>query len=670
MQEVSIPGGLRRYGIIHPFLVAAFPPIFLFSQNLNTFSLEVIFGPLFKFVALTGVALAVLGFVLHDARKAGVIITCFLFLFISFGHIESYLPQGGVNYEFFLKYIVALAFISVVCIVTRSKHEFVNLTKILNFTAAVLLFIPLSKVVLYSPDVKPNGGEITSLGNQDSTVPPTTINPGDGIQMPHIVHIILDAYGRQDNLQTHYELDNSEFITFLEGQGFYVAKKARTNYSHTVLSMSSTLNLQYLDRLTREAGQTIAGRKLIGQLIKNSKARRFLEEKGYEFVSFMTGYDETEIRDADRYVSPGHMNEFERGLIESTAASSPQSILKKNKERILFTLKNLPKVVTGDKPAFVYAHMLAPHPPFVFDRDGNDVADSRFYKTTKSANDLIHNKTKLGVTRREYKKHYAGQLTHLNRLLKKCVNEMLARSTRPCVIFMQGDHGPGSYLHHFSLGNTYLKDRMGALLALRLPGAGKASLSQAMTPVNAFRIIFNTYFKTNLELLKDRNFYALGVYPFRGADVTEEIGGPADQERLARLDATDYYPAEGYTSNPTMLLVEAVNYHKAGNPAKAIEYYLTFLKKFPDHHEALHNLGVAYNQTGDPKQAVQCLEKAIELKPGYPDAHNNLGAILMNQGKITEAIDHFSTALRFNPDFARARQNLAVALKKLEEGRP
>jgi hypothetical protein len=58
---------------------------------------------------------------------------------------------------------------------------------------------------------------------------------------PDIYYIILDAYGRADTLQSLFDYDNSEFLDFLEAKGFYVADCAQSNYSQTILSLSSSL---------------------------------------------------------------------------------------------------------------------------------------------------------------------------------------------------------------------------------------------------------------------------------------------------------------------------------------------------------------------------------------------------------------------------------------------
>ena len=68
----------------------------------------------------------------------------------------------------------------------------------------------------------------------------------NNISPPDIYYIILDAYGRSDVLQTTYGIDNSVFLSQLQELGFYVAECSMSNYAQTELSLSSSLNLNYL----------------------------------------------------------------------------------------------------------------------------------------------------------------------------------------------------------------------------------------------------------------------------------------------------------------------------------------------------------------------------------------------------------------------------------------
>ena len=63
---------------------------------------------------------------------------------------------------------------------------------------------------------------------------------------------------------------------------------------------------------------------------------------------------------------------------------------------------------------------------------------------------------------------------------------------------------------------------MSILNALYLPDDGAAELYDSMTPVNTFRVIFNTYFDTDFDLLEDRSYLATYEQPYDFLDVTDK----------------------------------------------------------------------------------------------------------------------------------------------------
>src|SRR5215211_254514 len=63
---------------------------------------------------------------------------------------------------------------------------------------------------------------------------------------PDIYYIILDGYGRQDVLEEVYGYRNEEFLSYLRSRGFFVADEAHSNYIQTPLSLSSSLNFDYI----------------------------------------------------------------------------------------------------------------------------------------------------------------------------------------------------------------------------------------------------------------------------------------------------------------------------------------------------------------------------------------------------------------------------------------
>jgi len=293
---------------------------------------------------------------------------------------------------------------------------------------------------------------------------------------------------RSDNIQAVYNYDNSAFIKALTQRGFYVAACSQSNYAYTIISLASSLNMDYLDKFPAADDEQTA------KLIQSDAVRQFLRARGYTIVAFETGYRFTQLEDANVYYSyqPSNnlINDFELLFLQTTLLRLPLDNLKLSElstqgeikhNRIIYDLEILKKLPTSVKsPKFVFAHLVVPHGPFVFGPNGEVVPPSKL-------NDPA------------YKNGYQNSVTFISNAMLQVVDQLLSNSKTPPIIVIQGDHG----------GTTWFRpdQRMKILNAYYLPGAGNV-LYPSISPVNTFRTIFNTYFGQNYPLLQDVSRYS------------------------------------------------------------------------------------------------------------------------------------------------------------------
>jgi hypothetical protein len=347
---------------------------------------------------------------------------------------------------------------------------------------------------------------------------------------PDIYYIILDGYGRQDILQELYELDNSSFLNELSSRGFYVAEESSSNYIQTMLSLSSSLNMAYLQTLNADGRVSLENRGDLIDLVENNRVRGLLAEKGYQLVSFHNEYKAT-IPGADVYYDDSQngiaypLTAFESIVIDHSMARVLSHVPALNKiliempydthrRHILFTFDKLQEVSALDGDYFVYAHIIAPHPPFVF----NEVGEVLPQDTPFTLNDA--NYYMRDHSQKNYIAGYRRQVQYINRLILETVDAILSRSTTPPVILLQGDHGPGAYLHWGSLENTLPAERFGILNAYYFPDGNYSRLYPSISPVNSFRVLFNQFFGANYEPLQDQHYYSSWSFPFDFVEVT------------------------------------------------------------------------------------------------------------------------------------------------------
>ena len=68
-----------------------------------------------------------------------------------------------------------------------------------------------------------------------------------------------------------------------------------------------------------------------------------------------------------------------------------------------------------------------------------------------------------------------------------------------------------------------LREKTGILNAYYLPDLDNNPLYPSITPVNSFRLVFNLYFGTDLELLPDRIYVYYPGRPYTFYDITERL---------------------------------------------------------------------------------------------------------------------------------------------------
>lgn len=384
-----------------------------------------------------------------------------------------------------------------------------------------MVIIPASSLVVWAMGT-------TLAADPGPITDPSGIEAASAEAFPDIYYVILDGYGRADVLADLYGIDSSDFVRFLEQRGFYVAADARSNYSKTILSLASALNMQYLDEIVNTQGVRSANRQPLIEMIQDSLVVQSLRSAGYHIVGFETGYPPTELTGADVYLSvPGGassasplewaargVNEFEILLLQTTAfrpaldeitegQDLARSLISQpyrdHRRRVLFTLEQLPVVAQLQGPQFVFLHILVPHPPFVFGHNGEEIVQTRPFRLM----DIEE------YDPEEYTARYEDQLLSLNSLLRTSIEGILENSARPPIIILQGDHGPGAFMSYSKPLTSNMRDRMSILNAFLVPPQVASHLYASITPVNSFRVLLNVLLGESRPLLPDESYFTL-----------------------------------------------------------------------------------------------------------------------------------------------------------------
>ena len=512
-------------GLFAPFLLSIQPVLHLFSINIAELSFSEILRSLFVSFLLSLIVLLVVQLFLRDWRRASLVSSLFIFLFFVFGDAAVWVSEqfglGPARANLLTLAFVVFLVLIWIWLVQKRIRDIASVNLYFNLLA-VLFF--LNSGFQVSRYLFVNG---SSLGIRER-VQAAVVETSQG--HPDIYYIILDGYGRQDILEALYEFDNSSFLNDLSARGFYVAHESSSNYIQTMLSLSSSLNMDYLQTLKAD-GTEIENRGNLIDLVENNKVRTILAQNGYELISFHNEYKAT-IPSAEIYYDDSQsvlvypLTAFESILIDHSLARVLAHVSPLNKaliempydthrRYILSAFEKLQEVPALDGNYFVYAHIIAPHPPFVFDEEGEVVThDTPF--TLNDANYYMRDHSQ-----KSYIAGYRRQIQYVNTLVLETIDAILRRSTTPPIIIIQGDHGPGAHLHWGSLENTIPAERFGILNAYYFPDQEYALLYPSISPVNSFRVLFNQFFDANYALLPDRHYYSSWSFPFDFVEVTD-----------------------------------------------------------------------------------------------------------------------------------------------------
>ena len=142
-----------KLNIIHPFLFAIFPIMFLYSENIHLLPFTEIILPSIIVVGLSIIAYFSMCFILKNKIKAAFIVTLFLIIFFSFGHIYN-LINASVLDDFeisrhrylLIPFFGLLAFGIIYFVKTKRKLD--NVTTITYFISCGIIGIILFNVIV------------------------------------------------------------------------------------------------------------------------------------------------------------------------------------------------------------------------------------------------------------------------------------------------------------------------------------------------------------------------------------------------------------------------------------------------------------------------------------------------------------------------------------------
>jgi len=492
---------IKKLYLIHPFLFAILSAIFLWGQNFGEVPLREILPTFIVLIVFGGLVLFFSWIFFRDFEKSAIISSIFLVITLSFDYIYNIFFYNSFiqmrwRWTFFILFII---FIILIFLIKKTKKDLVNINKAMAIAIGTFILISFFQIVAgyYTADMNVQN-ENTKIVINDKTN-----------QFRDIYYIILDGYPSFDVVKNVMGFEGiDQTASSLKEKGFFIADKSKSNYTRTLFSLSSSLNINYL--------QNPSANKRHFMLAEDHRVKDFLKSYGYKYFHFGADAFTYFNRYADENINLGLFSPYQTAVWHSTLFKPVQNLLGSkfdiftNKfefldrrliqwERERFKLQKLAEISNEkNSPVFAFAHFLIPKGAYVFDENGN-------FLTEEDSN-------KRGAI-----KNYLGQIMYINKEIENLVDMLLKNSNPEPIIIIQGDHSFPFY-DNLNLIEEFAQPDLAKELivpdeysfpilnAYYFPEEGDKLLYDSITPVNTFRILFNYYFGQDFILLDDINY--------------------------------------------------------------------------------------------------------------------------------------------------------------------
>ena len=483
---------------LHPILLALSAVQTLYAANLREIEFMASVRSLIFALFFAGLVYLASWLIFYKWRIGAPVASLLILIFFTYGHLQKALlsiPMLGkaMGRSSIMLPVLAGLMMAAIYLLWRNRAKIENINHGFTYFVLIMFIIPLFQISISS---------VNQSSNRVNTAQSNTIKIEAAASNPDIYYIILDTYGRQDELRDRWGFDNSDFIQQLRDHGFYVADCSLSNYPYTSGSIGSALNMDYIYNIIPEPENS---RKLdlVFASLSNNHVRQALESGGYKVVSFDTGYKWVNWKGTDvyygnpaAYLTDPFLYPFETLLLDTTVlrvlekhnlllakdinAATGFDYVQSHVKKTYAALDNLKKTAELEGPLFVYTHLLVPHPPYVFNPDGSASWENYFDEHT---GEMSENVDKV--------QGYTNNILFINQQILEVVDTLLQASESDPIIIIQGDHS-WTYGNPYPILNVYY-----------FPDQDYQAMYSTISPVNSFRVIFNHFFAAELPLLED-----------------------------------------------------------------------------------------------------------------------------------------------------------------------
>jgi Sulfatase len=475
----------------YPFFVFLLPVFFVlhgFTENYN-------FIPVDDALLLTGlylvssIVLTLLSWLFYRNWLKSAVVTSMLMSFhFFFGSLQDGLRHifhdSFISRYVFILPVALLVFIIVIVVLKKRNRPVYQLAFYLNLL--FLLLIIMDTAWLISKTIKQDKNQVDSLSKEFIRC--------DTCSRPDVYIIIADEYAGNNELRDIFHFDNAAFIDQLAKRDFHIIPNSSSNYNYTPYSIASTLNMEYLGWQPNSKQPLLT---YTYETIRDNSFLRFLQSRQYQFYNYSffdfkgqpANTQETFLPVKTTLItSQTFLSRLNKELrfnlvtkLDSKKELNRLTYLNRQNNEKLYSLTINAINKKSDRPKFVLTHLMLPHYPYYYDKNGKEFPFEQITEGNQSN-----------------RNNYIEYLQYGNKRLLELVDAILKNSSSPPVIILMGDHG----FRHFNepIDTKYYFCN---LVSVHLPGNNYAAFTDSLTNVNLLKTVLNTSFGQRLAYLKD-----------------------------------------------------------------------------------------------------------------------------------------------------------------------
>lgn len=464
-----------------------------YNENYPLIKSKDVFELLFTYFLVFGVLSTVFFFLFKSWKKVAVFVLLVMCFHFFFGNILNSL-KFIFHDSFFAKYVFilplsAVLFIVAIIYLRKTKREFKRLISYAN-----ILFLAFIVFDVFQLTIKMTGHTDNPATSREN------ISECSQCETPDIYFIVADEYAGKKEVKDILHFDNSAFEDSLKQRGFFINDASKSNYNYTAHSIASILSMNYLKNIEGR-NKSKKDRNICHQLINRNEAIDVLKAQGYTIKNLSVFMFNNELPPAyspiilsgkNLLTSQTFLSRLDYDIrfnLVSKYRIKPEmrrfGNMQLNSLNYLINQTQSEATENAYQPKFVYTHLMMPHYPYLFDRNGNRTAPEMVLEGSQ-----------------QNQKAYVEYLQYSNKRFLGLIDFILKNSPKPPVIVFMGDHG----FRHFTTSvpaEYYFMN----LNAVYLPSKNYNKFYSGASGVNQLRILFNSIFDQHLALLEDSTVF-------------------------------------------------------------------------------------------------------------------------------------------------------------------